>query len=85
MSPEPFHQNYSLIESHCAHKVPRREEGSGVHQLDDDDSLDDLQPPPTRPVDAAPRDLEAAAGWVHYNNVLAGGPAHTDQSGLSSI
>ena len=85
MSPEPFHQNYSLIEYHCVHNSLRREEGSGVHQLDDDESLDDLQPPPARPVVAAPRGFEAAAGWVHYNNVPAGGPAHTDHLGLSSI
>ena len=36
-------------------------------------------------MDAAPRDFEAAAGLVHYNNVPAGGPAHTDQLGLNSI
>ena len=78
MSPAPFHQNYFLIESHFFHNPLRRGKGSGAHQLDVDVSLDDLQPPPTRPFDAAPREFEAAAGSVHYKNVPAGGPAHTD-------
>ena len=79
MSPTPSHQSCSLIDSHRAHNSLRRGEDSGAHQLDDVESLDGLQPPPTLPVDAAPRDFEAAAGSVHYNNNPAGGPAHTDQ------